>query len=75
MMENVNINCAGTSVRKILLTSAGFENKEIGVENKTIGNAFLSLVGKEPKNINVIFIPTAAFTPTLDVVAITVLPT
>jgi peptidase E len=39
--------------RKILLTSAGFEAK-------TISDAFLDFVGKEPKDIKALFIPTAA---------------
>lgn len=42
--------------RKILLTSAGFETK-------TIRDAFLNLAGKEPKEIQVLFIPTAAIFP------------
>lgn len=41
------------TTRKILLTSAGFESK-------TISDTFLSLVGKEPTDIKVLFIPTAA---------------
>ncbi len=49
--------------RKILLTSAGFESK-------TISDTFLNLVGKEPKEIQALFIPTAAIFPA----AITVLP-
>jgi len=51
------------SSRKILLTSAGFETK-------TIGDTFLKLAGKEPVEINALFIPTAAIFPD----AITVLP-
>jgi peptidase E len=49
--------------RKILLTSAGFETKEIN-------SAFLDFVGKEPKEIKALFIPTAAIFPA----AIAVLP-
>ena len=52
-----------TPVRKILLTSAGFETK-------TISDTFLSLVGKEPTDIKALFIPTAAIFPS----AIEVLP-
>jgi len=52
-----------TPVRKILLTSAGFETK-------TISDTFLSLIGKEPTDIKVLFIPTAAIFPA----AIEVLP-
>ena len=48
---------------KILLTSAGFETK-------AISDAFLSFVGKEPKEIKALFIPTAAIFPA----AIAVLP-
>lgn len=51
------------TVRKILLTSAGFETK-------AISDAFLSFVGIEPKEIKVLFIPTAAIFPA----AIAVLP-
>ena len=40
---------------KLLLTSAGFENPKIGKE-------FLKLVGKSPKDIKVLFIPTASRT-------------
>jgi peptidase E len=40
-------------LRKILLTSAGFETS-------TISSAFLRLVGKEPSDIKALFIPTAA---------------
>ncbi|MCL2079473.1 MAG: Type 1 glutamine amidotransferase-like domain-containing protein [Oscillospiraceae bacterium] len=50
-------------VRKILLTSAGFETK-------TISDTFLTLAGKKPKDIKVLFIPTAAISPA----AIEVLP-
>jgi peptidase E len=50
-------------IRKILLTSAGFESK-------TISDTFLSLVGKESTEIKVLFIPTAAIFPA----AIEVLP-
>lgn len=42
-------------MRRLLLTSAGFENKRIGDE-------FLRLVNKEPANIKVLFIPTASRT-------------
>jgi peptidase E len=42
--------------RKILLTSAGFEVK-------TISDAFLNLVGKEPNEIKILFILTAAIAP------------
>jgi peptidase E len=49
--------------RKILLTSAGFETNEIS-------DVFLSFIEKEPKNINALFIPTAATFPD----AIAVLP-
>lgn len=52
-----------TSPRKILLTSAGFETK-------TISDAFLKFVKKEPQEIKVLFIPTAADFPG----AIAVLP-
>jgi peptidase E len=52
-----------SSTRKILLTSAGFETK-------AISNAFLSFVGKDPKEIKALFIPTAAIFPA----AIAVLP-
>ncbi|MCL2387934.1 MAG: Type 1 glutamine amidotransferase-like domain-containing protein [Defluviitaleaceae bacterium] len=38
---------------KILLTSAGFETS-------AIRNAFLELIGKQPEDIRVLFIPTAA---------------
>lgn len=48
---------------KVLLTSAGFENKRI---EKT----FLTLTGKKPEDIKAVFIPTAA----IDVDAIEVLP-
>ena len=48
---------------KILLTSAGFETKAISA-------AFLDFVGKEPKKIKALFIPTAAIFPA----AIAVLP-
>jgi len=50
-------------MRKILLTSAGFDNE-------AIGKSFLSLVGKAPKDIKALFIPTAAISPP----AIAVLP-
>lgn len=40
---------------KVLLTSAGFENKKIS-------DAFLSMIHKDPKDITVVFIPTAANT-------------
>ncbi|MDD4495929.1 MAG: Type 1 glutamine amidotransferase-like domain-containing protein [Eubacteriales bacterium] len=50
-------------MRKILLTSAGFETK-------TISDIFLSLVGKSPNEITALFIPTAAVFPD----AIAVLP-
>lgn len=50
-------------MKKILLTSAGFENKVI--ENK-----FMELVGKDAKDIKVLFITTAAVEPD----AIMVLP-
>ena len=50
-------------MQKIILTSAGFENK-------TIGGVFLSLVKKAPEEIRVLFIPTAADFPA----AIEVLP-
>jgi peptidase E len=43
-------------LRKILLTSAGFNNKAI--ERK-----FLELAQMEPKNIRVLFVPTAAINP------------
>ena len=52
-----------TSARKILLTSAGFDNPKIG-------KLFLELVGKPPEEINALFIPTAAIFPD----AIAVLP-
>jgi peptidase E len=42
--------------RKILLTSAGFETKEIN-------DAFLRFVGKNPADIKALFIPTAAIFP------------
>lgn len=50
-------------MKKILLTSAGFENKNIQ-------NKFMELVGKEPAKINALFITTAAIEPD----AIMVLP-
>ncbi len=40
---------------KVLLTSAGFENKKLE-------KLFLELIGKESKDIKVVFIPTAAVT-------------
>lgn len=40
---------------KILLTSAGFENSKIS-------DVFLKLINKDPKDITVVFIPTAANT-------------
>lgn len=43
-------------MKKILLTSAGFENE-------TIKNKFLELVEKSPKNIKALFITTAAVEP------------
>lgn len=43
-------------MKKILLTSAGFEN--INIQNK-----FLELVKKDPKNIKALFITTAAIEP------------
>ena len=49
--------------RKMLLTSAGFETK-------AIRDAFLDFVGKEPKILKALFIPTAAVFPG----AIAVLP-
>lgn len=42
-------------MRKLLLTSAGFENPKIRLK-------FLELVGKDPEEIKVLFIPTAAQT-------------
>ena len=50
-------------MRRILLTSAGFETK-------VISNSFLDFVGKEPNEIKALFIPTAAIFPA----AIAVLP-
>ena len=50
-------------MRKILLTSAGFETK-------AITDAFLDFVSREPKEIKALFIPTAAIFPA----AIAVLP-
>lgn len=50
-------------MRKILLTSAGFENK-------AIEKIFLELIGKKPEEIKALFIPTAAVYPD----AIAVLP-
>lgn len=50
-------------MRKILLTSAGFENK-------VIGGIFHELVEKKPEKIKALFIPTAAINPD----AIKVLP-
>ncbi|NLZ83933.1 MAG: type 1 glutamine amidotransferase-like domain-containing protein [Clostridiales bacterium] len=50
-------------MRKILLTSAGFENR-------SIEGIFHELIGKEPKDIKALFIPTAAIYPD----AIKVLP-
>lgn len=50
-------------MRKILLTSAGFENNNIE-------KIFLELVGKNPEEIKALFIPTAAINPD----AIAVLP-
>lgn len=50
-------------MRKILLTSAGFETK-------VIEKAFLDLTSKSPKNIKALFIPTASISPA----AISVLP-
>ena len=44
---------SGTPIRKILLTSAGFNNPEIS-------QLFLELVGKKPNDIKALFIPTAA---------------
>ncbi len=43
-------------MRKILLTSAGFENKNIE-------RIFLELVDKKPEEIKALFIPTAAINP------------
>ena len=43
-------------MKKILLTSAGFENKNIQ-------NKFMELVEKEPKKIKALFITTAAIEP------------
>jgi len=40
---------------KVLLTSAGFETK-------AISDVFLSFINKDPKDIKVLFIPTAAIT-------------
>ena len=54
---------ADAQKRKILLTSAGFESK-------TISDAFLGFVDKNPKDIKALFIPTAAIFPA----AIAVLP-
>lgn len=51
------------SKRKILLTSAGFETK-------STSDAFLRFIGKNPADIKVLFIPTAAIFPD----AIVVLP-
>jgi peptidase E len=50
-------------MKKILLTSAGFENKNIE-------KIFIGLVGKNPNEIHALFIPTAAINPD----AIAVLP-
>ncbi|HAN10492.1 MAG TPA: hypothetical protein DCP90_07750 [Clostridiales bacterium] len=50
-------------MKKILLTSAGFENQNIQ-------NKFMGLINKEPKDIKVLFITTAAIEPD----AIMVLP-
>lgn len=50
-------------MRKILLTSAGFDNKDIE-------KVFLGLIGKRPEEIKALFIPTAAIYPD----AIAVLP-
>jgi len=52
-----------TSKTKILLTSAGFDEEKIR-------DIFLGFVGKPPKDIKVLFIPTAA----IDEAAIRVLP-
>jgi peptidase E len=52
-----------TNKRKILLSSAGFETE-------AIRGSFLQLVGKKPKDIKALFIPTAAISPD----AIAVLP-
>ena len=41
---------------KVLLTSAGFENKRIE-------ETFLALTGKEPEDIKAVFIPAAAIDP------------
>jgi len=43
-------------MKKILLTSAGFETK-------AISDAFLDFVDKEPKEVKALFIPTAAIFP------------
>lgn len=50
-------------MRKILLTSSGFETK-------SLQNIFLNLIGKKPEEIKALFIPTAAIDPD----AIAVLP-
>lgn len=50
-------------MKKIILTSAGFENKKLE-------QVFLTLAGKPPQNIKALFIPTAAISPD----AIAVLP-
>ena len=50
-------------MKKLILSSAGFENQ-------AIRNTFLEFVGKNPQEINVLFIPTAANSPA----AIAVLP-
>ncbi len=42
-----------TRMKKLLLTSDGFVNPRIG-------KRFIELIGKDPKNIRVLFIPTAA---------------
>ncbi len=42
-------------MRKLLLTSAGFDNPKLGEK-------FLELIGKDPKEIKVLFIPIAART-------------
>jgi hypothetical protein len=44
------------NVKKLLLTSAGFDNKNIEAK-------FLELVGKPPREIRTLFIPTAALSP------------
>ncbi len=42
-------------MKKLILTSAGFDNRKIGEK-------FIDLIGKKPNMIKVLFIPTAAIT-------------